>query len=71
MYGRNSASRKAGVQDWVESNFFDARVEPEKSYEKTRVFSRDSQDLLSGCEITELDINLGTIPAELLDLFEK
>lgn len=69
MSGRNSASRRAGVQDWVESNFFE-EPHPVKAYEKTQVFHRDSSDLLTGCEVKELDIDLDTIPAELVELFK-
>ncbi len=66
-----SSSSRAGVKDWVDSNFYQPDFEPEKAYEKTRVFSRDSQELLNGCSVKELDIELDTIPGELLDLIER
>ena len=59
------------MQDWVDSTVFDSLDEPQKQFEKTVVFQRDPADLLDGCTITEVDIELDTIPAELLDLFEK
>lgn len=67
----NAAGRKAGVRDWVDSTMFDAAIEPEKSYERTQVYQRDVNDIIDGCLVRELDIELDTIPAELMDLIER
>ena len=65
----NASRRKAAIQEWIDSSYFDPFEEPEKSFEKTRVFHRTPDDLLDGVEMQELDFELDTMPAELLDLF--
>jgi len=64
------ADRQVSVREWVDSNLFDSGATPEKSYERTRVLHRDANELLDGCTVTELDINLDTAPMELLDFMK-
>ena len=53
------------------THLFDSLLEPEKSYERTATFPRLTTDLLDGVSVRELDIELDTVPAELLDLIER
>jgi hypothetical protein len=64
----HAAGRRAGVKDWVNSNVFDSALEPEKSYERTQRL--DPHDFMSNIEVKHFDLDLDTIPAELLDLFK-
>lgn len=66
----NNAKQRAGVKDWVDSNFFDGLQEPEKRFERTTVLPRIKHELLDGCTVQELDIEVDTVPAELLELME-
>jgi hypothetical protein len=68
LMATHAAGRRAGVKDWVDSNFFDGTREPEKSYERTQRL--DPQEFRAGVTVRELDFNLDTIPAELVDLFK-
>jgi len=63
-----ASGRKAGVKDWVDSNFFESAQEPLKSYEQTRRL--DPQEFRDGVTVREIDLELDTIPAELMDLFK-
>ena len=67
----NSAKHQAGVKDWVDSNFFDGLQQPEKRFERTAVIHRTQHELLDGCTVKEIDIELDTVPAELLALMER
>lgn len=66
-----SSTSRAGVRDWVDSNFYQPALEPEKAFERTRVFTRDASDLLDGCSVKEIDINLDTIPGELVEMLSS
>ena len=49
---------------------FSAHEEPMKSWEQTTVLD-SSRDLRAGCDVRELDIDVDTIPADLLEMIEK
>lgn len=51
------------TKDWVDSNFFES-----KPYERTQRL--DPQEFRDGITVRELDLELDTVPAELMDLFK-
>jgi len=70
MSGRTSASGRAGVQDWVDSNLFEDFSTPSILETKTKHTIQDSAfELKFGCEVHELDFE-DTIPSELMEYFE-
>jgi hypothetical protein len=50
------------TKDWVDSSFF------EQPYERTQRL--DPQEFNAGITVRELDFEVDTIPAELIDLFK-
>ena len=65
-----SAGGRAGVKDWVDSNFFEAEIAPTRIVPSERsTILQSSFDLKSGCEVRELQDG-DTIPAELVEFFK-
>ncbi len=61
---------KQTLKEWAKGNF-NAAVEPEKSFERTAVFRRSPDELLNGLTVKEVDIEVDTIPGELLELLNR
>lgn len=74
MSGR-SASRDAGVRDWVNSTLAGDDLRPPTNLSRSRVpaakqsFHDSSLELSQGLDVQELHGD--TMPAELMDYFEK
>ena len=69
MSGRSS-SRDAGVRDWVNSTLYGEDLRPQRTsriHGPKQSFHDSSLELQEGLEMIELD----TMPAELMDHFEK
>jgi hypothetical protein len=73
MSGRSSASRDAGVRDWVNSTLCGDDLRPPSDLSRQRApkqsFHDSSRELQAGLDVQELGGD--TIPAEFLDHFGK
>lgn len=64
---QKAASMKHSVKDWVDSALCEDG--PAVAH-RGPTLARNSDDLLGGCDVKELDLSSDTMPAELIEFFQ-